>query len=168
MKRTKEDSRCGNRFVGSVVLIAVLISSCALAEEATWQFMVTPTSENLTDVWGTASDDVFAVGRSGIILHYDRDGDNDGSSDNIWEEMDSPTGADLTALWGSGPDDVYAVGYGPTILRYDGNTWTHFTTIPSGISALHGIWVSSDGEIFAVGEGPDSRGHIIRWNGSGW
>ena len=38
---------------------------------AGWQAMTTPVDETLLSIWGSAGDNVFAVGRAGTILHYD-------------------------------------------------------------------------------------------------
>ena len=70
---------------------------------------------SLSSVWGSSSDDVFAVGGNGTILHYDG---------NSWSQMESGTNRHLTDVWGFGANDVYAVGgsdlnesYKPIILH---------------------------------------------------
>ena len=63
-------------------------------------------------VWGSALNDVFAVGNT--ILHYDG---------NSWNSMERITGNDLYGVWGSSGSDVFAVGNGGTILHYDGLQW---------------------------------------------
>ena len=73
--------------------------------------MSSGTSEYLFGVWGSDGDDVFVVGDSGTILHYN------GSS---WSEMDCPTSKSLYGVWGSSGSDVFAVGEGGTILHYSG------------------------------------------------
>jgi hypothetical protein len=65
-------------------------------------------------IWASASNDVFAVGNSGLIWHYD------GSA---WSPMTSPTPAHLRDVWGSSGSDVFAVG-DAGILRYDGTSWS--------------------------------------------
>ncbi|MBW1872574.1 MAG: hypothetical protein JRJ19_10940, partial [Deltaproteobacteria bacterium] len=46
---------------------------------------------NVMDVWGTAPDDIYAVGFKGNILHYDG---------NSWTKMESGTEANLEGIWG--------------------------------------------------------------------
>ncbi|MGD2123451.1 MAG: hypothetical protein PVJ76_16985 [Gemmatimonadota bacterium] len=98
----------------------------------------------ITDVWGTASDNVFAVGgRSGEaeIAHFDGDS---------WTSMD-PAGADETlwSVWGTSGTDVFAVGDGGTILHYDGAAWA---PIESGIGGgLTGVWAAAPDAVVAVG-----------------
>jgi hypothetical protein len=73
-----------------------------------------PTQSRLRAVWGTAANDVFAVGDSGVALRFD------GAT---WRAFPKPTARDLRALWGRGPTDVYAVGDSGTVLRYNGVQW---------------------------------------------
>jgi hypothetical protein len=135
---------------------------------ATWKVMDTPTSEHLRDVWGTSSDNVYAVGNSGTILHYDG---------CIWEkissQMSTPLVAYMFGVSGSGPDDVYFVGHGETgssiVLRYSGGDWQDpdaweilpMPDVPYWI-ILEQIWVSGS-HVFAAGVGWDGKGHIIQW-----
>ena len=95
------------------LVVMILIGSTA--ECATWQVMNTPTTEVLYDIWGTASDNIFAVGANGTILHFDGD---------EWTQMSSPTSEFLMGVWGSSADDIWAVGfYGITLHRQNGNNW---------------------------------------------
>ena len=77
----------------------------------------------LSGVWGTSSENVFAVGDDGIILYYN--GTN-------WSKMTSGTMADFLGIWGASADQVYAVGRYGTIQYYDGTTWIPKDILPSG------------------------------------
>ena len=109
--------------------------------------------KTLYDVWGSGSDDVFAVGSSGTILHYDGLG---------WASMSSGTNDDLQSVWGSGSHSVYAVGDNGTVLHYDGSSWSRLDT-GNGMN-FYGIWGSRTNEIFVVGD----YGAILRYDGQGW
>ena len=76
--------------------------------------MPAPTQSRLRAIWGSAGNDVFAVGDSGTALRFD------GVS---WQALPKPTPRDLRALWGRGPTEVYAVGDSGTVVRYDGVAW---------------------------------------------
>jgi len=90
-------------------------------------------------VWGSSSTDIFAVGRSGRIWHYD------GAS---WTQMDSGTEKFLFGVWGRSPSDVYAVGDEGIILHYDGSSWS---PMESGTDReLWQIWGISSGDVFVV------------------
>lgn len=56
-------------------------------------------ADGINDLWGTAGDDVFAVGGRGTILHYDGSG---------WSEMVGGTDRSLSAVWGFGSSDVFS------------------------------------------------------------
>ena len=73
-----------------------------------WSSMTSGTTERLRSIWGSSSSDVFAVGGSGTILHYDG---------TAWSEMSSGTTEHLYNVWGSSSSDVFAVGYDGTILH---------------------------------------------------
>ena len=69
--------------------------------------------ETFHEVWGSAPNDVFAVG-DGPIVHYD------GQS---WEEMEMELDVDvgdlyLQGIWGSSDTDVWAVGSGGDIFQF--------------------------------------------------
>ena len=76
-----------------------------------WQVVDTPTEHQLTGIWGSSDTDVYAVGKSATILHFDGDD---------WSLMEYPVGAPAGSLGdvtGSPEgDEVYAVGDGGTIV----------------------------------------------------
>ena len=121
--------------------------------EGLWNPMASGTIYDLWDVWGSSSNDVFAVGEHGIILHYD------GSS---WTSMTVPPTEGLYDIWGNSSNDVYAVGSDGTIVHYDGTSWT---TMTSGTTrTLFSIWGSSCNDVFVVG----GSGKILHYDGSSW
>jgi photosystem II stability/assembly factor-like uncharacterized protein len=71
--------------------------------------MSSGTTTDLYGVWGSSPSNVFAVGDSGAMLHYD------GSA---WSAMSSGTTTDLYGIWGSSPSNVFAVGDSGAILHY--------------------------------------------------
>jgi photosystem II stability/assembly factor-like uncharacterized protein len=68
----------------------------------------------LNSIDGTASNDIYAVGDRGIILHYD------GSH---WEDMGSPTNCSLERVRCVSRDEVYICGARGTLLRGKGKEW---------------------------------------------
>jgi hypothetical protein len=137
-----------------------MTSPVPLAVKA-WKPMVSGTSRDLLGVWGSASDNVFAVGQQGTILRYD------GAS---WSQMASGTTMDLNAVWGSSASNVYAVGgtydmssgHSGIILKYNGSSWNPIYTDPG--FQYYGVWGSSPDDVFAVGSG----GRIVHYNGFSW
>ena len=104
----------------------------------------------LTGVWGSSASDVFVVGESGTILHYDGD---------TWTPMDGGIGNTyLWAVWGTSATDVFVGGSSSTILHYDGGTWNPMTA-----GAVQDFWGTSSSDIFAVG-----GNRILHYDGSTW
>src|SRR5579883_1379730 len=86
--------------------------------------------------WGTSSNDMFFVGNSGHIYHY---------NGTTFDSMGSPTTKNLYSVWGTSDNDVWACGsnstYGTTILlHYDGSTWTEDPiSVQKGANACGGF-----------------------------
>ena len=110
-------------------------------------------SISLLGVWGSAWNDVFAVGTGGTILHY---------NGAVWNTMASGTTDHLVGVWGSAWNDVFAVGTGGTILHYNGVAWG--AMVSGTTSHLVGVWGSAWNDVFAVGQG----GTILHYNGVAW
>ena len=108
----------------------------------------------LHGVWGTAGNNVFAVGADGTILHYDG---------HSWSTpMPSGTPAFLRGIWGRSASDIFVVGDGGTILHYDGHNWS---TMESGTELfLHSVWGTGENHVFALGE----SGTILHYDGHHW
>lgn len=117
---------------------------------------LTWTSEQLpgtwSGIWASSPSDVFAVGSSGTIRHFN------GSS---WDVQNSATTNDLRVIWGDAPNNVFAAGTGGTILRYDGVTWSPMAGTPS--DDFFGIWASSLSDVFAAG-----RTGMWHYTGTAW
>jgi hypothetical protein len=120
--------------------------------EWTWQNPL-PQGNTLNAVWGSGSDDVFAVGDAGTILHYEG-GD--------WKLMMSGTTVTLKDVWGSSSSSVFAIGEAGTVLYYDGDEWSAMSS--GTLSDLNAVWGSSASNVFAVG----SSGTIRRYDGVTW
>jgi hypothetical protein len=135
------------------IMVSVLLISIGDVM-AGWTAMNSWTTGYLTDVGGCSGSDVFAVGESGTIVHYD------GSN---WSTMSSGTTEHLYGVWCNSGSDVFVVGAGGTILHYDGITWTAMT---SGTTTAYfsDVWGSSGSDVFAVG----SSGTVLHYNGTAW
>ena len=189
----------GTITLAGMTVLVITVSLClsigsVSAEGNSWGLMESGTTGELESVWGTSASDVFAVGRDGLILHYDgsmwtsissgtdnwlRDIWGISSSDvfaigsgailhydgNTWSTMDGGTEYSLRSIWGASASDVFAVGRNGVILRYDGSTWTRMS---SDLDCwLHGIWGSSSNNVFAVGGG-EGGGVILHYDGTIW
>ncbi len=116
----------------------------------TWCTETAPgTPTILRSVWAASTDEVFAVGNGGTILHR---------QNLVWTAMNSPTSEDLKGVWGASSTDVWAVGNAGTILRYDGTDWTATGNITSDLEA---VWGSGPNDVWIVG-----TGKVVHYNGS--
>ncbi len=116
------------------------------------QWTITETEAVLFKVWGTSSDNLWAVGVGGVILHYDG---------GAWLPQVSGTTEDLVSLWGRSESDVVAIGgRGQGLgVRWDGSAWSPFELLTPGMS---GTWMDSEGVVTAGG----SRGTLARIDGA--
>jgi len=110
---------------------------------------LTNTSEDLHAVWGTASNNVYAVGNAGTVVHDDGDG-------GAWQVQGAGlTTNDLFDIHGSGSANIMAVGANRTALHFDGNGWSWmlFNTLVTATTTLNAVWVVDDNLAYAVGSG---------------
>ena len=106
------------------------------------------TFPNLKGVWGTAIDDLFAVGDG--VFH------NDGSG---WVELVVPFNGDERAIWGTSTSSLW-VGANGALFRFDGSAWVFEHAASTDIVALSG---TSDSDVWAItGE------EILHRDGVGW
>ena len=139
-----------------IMVIVFFVLPCEALADYEWKWEnPKPQGNSFSDVWGSSGNDVFAVGLSGAILHYD------GSE---WSEMHSDATAHINSIWGSSGSDVFAVT-NDNILHYDGSEWSIMNTeLPGGNYQFEEIWGSSGNDVFIVG----NYGQIVHYNGSTW
>jgi hypothetical protein len=107
----------------------------------------------LSGVWGTSAENVFAVGSRGAILHFDGE---------RWRRFKSGSSKHLAAVWAGAGTQAFAVGLDGTILHFDGRGWE---AEKSGTSnTLVSVWGASPSDVFAVGRG----GTILHFDGRAW
>jgi hypothetical protein len=124
----------------------------------TWSYL-TPTANNLNAIGGTTATNVYAVGASGTVLHWD----------TAWTAQSTGTSYNLLAVAAEGSRAV-AVGRtttnSPALLELVGSTWTDKTAMLPAIPAnvfLRGVWASGT-HTFAVGD----MGTIVHGDGTTW
>ncbi len=116
------------------------------------------TKRNLRSVWGSSDHDVWVVGDSGVILHFDG---------RAWSVVKPATLENLTGVRGLGPDQIWACSDKGTIIHWDGKTWTPVAHADK--MTLLSIWASSPTDVWAGGMDSDGdSGYIYRFNGEKW
>lgn len=101
-------------------------------------------------LWGLAEDQIWAVGRAGLIARYE------GSR---WSKVPhSLTNNHLYGIWGSSPTDLYAGGGSGALLHFDGTQWA---SLPARSNSVYAIWGRSATEVYIA----QSDG-IFRYDGN--
>jgi hypothetical protein len=130
---------------------AVIYSGTVLRwKNTSWQADTTPNVAALTGVWGSAPNDVWAVGQQ-TAMHWD------GST---WSEKPVSTmGFTFRGVWGRSSQEVWAVGDAGTIFEWNGSVWTA-QSVP-GKPGLIGVGGNADA-VWAVGVDGAILRHDVR------
>jgi hypothetical protein len=107
--------------------------------------------QNLNGIWGSAPDNVYAVGNHGTILRYDG---------TRWNPVDSGARLNFKAVFGSSANNIYAVGSNGLVVHSDGEKWQYQDTRIT--NELTGVWCNQDVAV-AVGHGALIMGHGRSW-----
>jgi hypothetical protein len=123
---------------------------------STWTLVNTETEVGyLEGLRGIASDDSWAVGDAGMMLHWN------GSSWVSFRENPAgfPTIGYVYSVRGSSPNDVWAAGTAGGLAHGDGSRWS---PVASGVSpTLNAIWSNSSCDVWFSG----NAGVLLHWNG---
>jgi hypothetical protein len=171
--------------------LTAFTSSPVTEAEDNWVLMDSGISEyHLRGVSGTSFSDVFAVGGSGTIIHFDGNtwrtmesgtantlegihmstsgliaGGFEGTvliyNQGIWEQIDSGVEIRLNDVGGT-PNESYIVGRDATVIHYDGYRCELMNT--EATTHLYHVWGSSSTDVFAVGK----AGTILHYDGNSW
>ena len=158
------------RTVYSALAMPLALTSCCWPIGNSSQHVPGGTSSQLTDLWGSAPDDIWAVGYNGTTVHFDG---------VAWTEVDNPVDEDLMAIWGISPIDVWAVGGGQikervagrpesrdgVVIHWNGDRWETVERPTDG--PLQAVWGEQPHEIWAAGS-VWRRPEVFRFNGSTW
>jgi hypothetical protein len=112
----------------------------------------------LYDVWGTAEDDLVAVGNVGHIVGF-----NGESWSPVEAEGWHPPSHDLNAIWGAGDGALVAVGRKGSIVQGKRGGGLALAESPV-VADLAEVWGRSAEDVFAVGQG----GTIVHFDGRAW
>ncbi len=109
----------------------------------------------LFKVWGTSATDVYAVGQTGLIIHYDG---------QKWSLIAVVPTVDLFTVHGSGSQLVAVGGFvaSGVILEQSGASFVDHA--PSGAPEMNGVFVSPNGNVVTVGVGLS----VATGDSSGW
>lgn len=130
------------------------------AADFNWQQVASPTYNDLYSVKMVASNEAWAVGDKGTILHL---------ANNSWRQVDAPNPATLKSVdfidagtgWAVGTDGSQA-----TVLRYASGTWYPLSTGVSG--TLNTVDAVDYTNAWAGGKDASGRVLLMKWNGRTW
>lgn len=107
---------------------------------------------NVSALWGTGDDDVFAGTYGGHIFHWDG---------RAWRQTHDAGAAYTVSILGFGggaPGDVYAVGQQRTLLRFDGQAWLPVPVPrPAANEAFTAVVAQDDGSVLVSAAGNAGR-----------
>lgn len=113
---------------------------------------------SVSSVWGSAPDNVYAVGGGplGTVVRFDG---------TQWKMQNVPEVPLLVWVHGTGPNDIWAVGTGGGALHFDGERWTKIDT---GIETdLWGVFARSATDVWVVGGYVDREQPVsLHFNGT--
>lgn len=133
-----------------------------------WTTHTTPDDQGNRGLWGSAANNVYAANHTGMLRW----------NGSTWSHVAAVRWRTLHDVWGSSAGNVWGVGDKGELVRWDGTAWTlhrydgtsvsarglgDFDT-PARSYALQGVWGSSSGNVFAVGD----SGVVLRYNGTTW
>jgi len=148
-----------------------------------WKPMMSPTDKQLNAVWAIASNDVYAVGLEGTVLHYDGTAWSSFATlgaaalSGVWGSQElfisaetadvfhftgtwqqSTLSRPMFGVWGAATNDVFAVGLIGATHHFDGSMWS---TQSNGTATWYAVSGTSASNVYAAGAGV-----IAHWNGS--
>lgn len=111
-----------------------------------------------SSIWGTSSNNLFAVGDKGVIVHYDG---------QKWTKMESGTDLTFFDVWGSSSTDVYAVAMDFfsarwIVVHYDGTAWRPVVADFIQLNRPRGVWGANQNNVYIASD------FVFRFNGIKW
>jgi cysteine-rich repeat protein len=126
-----------------------------VTDEGSWCLVTgVPTVLDLYGIGGSASNDVWVVGATGTILHW---------NGSAWATETSGVLVNLEDAWAASTTDAWAVGATGTILYWNGAVWTP-ESAGGYTGSLNAVWGSSASDVWAAG----NAGKILRRTGWIW
>ncbi|MGA9121300.1 MAG: hypothetical protein WB699_18175 [Bacteroidota bacterium] len=132
---------------------------------------------DLSDVFGFATNDVFAVGQrifdnptpppnfldSSLIIHYDG---------NNWTEVPIVPGRELVGVWGSSNLDVWAGGVEASLYHLEARSWRKYPQTDTSWFSQFGGFSSTDVYALSYAWDSDLRDntyhYLWHWDGHSW
>lgn len=139
------------RFVCGAVYACGQSSQIYRLERGSWVHfdhgLLDSEAETLEDIGGNSPEDLYAVGLSGTIAHFDG---------RRWQLLDSPTNQHLSNVRCVAEDEVYVCGNGGALFRGRFDNWTFIGDPDAGNEIYWGLEVYRN-EVYVAHDGGIKR-----------
>jgi hypothetical protein len=127
--------------------------------DGAFQQMATPGLATVYGIWGTAANDLWAVGGASDSVGFVWRSDG-----TRWTEVRVPAAdsASIFKIFGRAADDVWMCGFGGITVHWDGNDFTEISAAERTLFTIHA------NERGALAVGGYGSGLIVEDDGSGW
>lgn len=146
----------GGSFTSTTVEGSGADANIVLTQQSQWAADTasqSATTQDLNDLFCLSGSDCWAVGGSGVILHYN------GISWSLFQDIGS---TNLFGVYMTSTTDGWAVGASGQFYRYNGASWSLFQDI--GATTINDVWIVSPTDGWAAA----NAGEIYHWNGTTW
>lgn len=117
-----------------------------------WSLSYRPWDRTLRQVWGAPDGKLWAVGKRGMLLHFDG---------KRWFEVESGVAQHLIGVWGTSATEVWIMDATGAIYHLEGTDWLEVPTERSEGLDIEGCYAVRPDLVYAVGAG----GKALRWDG---
>jgi hypothetical protein len=119
---------------------------------ASWSAVPSANSTDVVGLWGSASNNVYAVGDVEIQRW----------NGTAWADVASSPVSVLFAVWGSSANDVYAGGLNGTLVRSTGGAFSAVPNTGLGTESVAAIWGTGPNDVYTGGS------TLRHWDGFNW
>ena len=113
-----------------------------------------PLGNDLWSILVIASNDIWAGGDTGTIIHYDG---------TRWRRTPHAGTRTIYGFWASAPSNVWAVGGIGTLLHWNGDAWQDYS-FSTPVVSFNAVWGSVPNDVWAAG----LNGALYWWDGQSW
>ena len=122
------------------------------AADSPWREISDGPTVSLRGTWGSAPDDMWAVGDEGVILHHDGYEVSAFLSAATHSTFPGAGPSALFDVWGTGTENAWAVGAEGLILRWNGRSWATFRRGFPGEGNLLAVFTATPNDVWFGGE----------------
>lgn len=126
-----------------------------------WQQQSSPTTNTLRAIWGRSASDIWAVGESSTVLHFD----------GSWHMVNVWLSGDLLALWGDPSGVLRVLASDGSVFGWDGTSWAALSNPIPATYYAGSVWGTSVDDLWvalSVGGFSFPNDVLVHWDGQAW